>query len=349
MFATPRLPKSPGLERVPDFGVVPHTKESPMLIPSRHAVLAGMIALTLVSTVSCSSSNADSRTDGLLDVTVGQLPIVDSVPFTFAVDKGFFREEGLNATPDVTNAGAMITNLVNGSDQFALGETAIVVQAFDKGLPVRIIGGVTKSTDIPAEDTGVVLVAKNSAVKTPADLNGKTVAVGALEGSGELSLRAALDKAGADSAGVKFLEMPLADMTDALSKGRVDAISTISPFDTAALAEGATRLMSPGAEAVPGGMQLTVATSATFEKEHPEAVQGFVRALNKGIEYAATHPDEVRAALPKISPIPAELIPAMRLPVFDATDPHAALRLWTGLMEQYTFVSGPVDIDELMS
>ena len=320
-----------------------------MLIPARHVVIAGVIALALVSTASCSSSTADSRTDGLLDVTVGQLPIVDSVPFKFAVDKGYFREEGINATADFTNAGAMITNLVNGSDEFALGETAIVVQAFDKGLPVRIVGGVTKSTDVPAADTGVVLVGKDSAVSAPADLNGKTVAVGALKGSGELSLRAALDKAGADSSQVQFLEMPLSDMTDALAKGHVAAISTISPFDTAALAQGATRLMSPGAEAVPGGMQLTVATSATFEKEHPEAVQGFVRALNRGIEYAAAHPDEVRAVLPEISPVPAELISAMRLPVFDAGDPRAALALWTGLMEQYEFVSGEIDVDKLTS
>ncbi|MDF3307055.1 ABC transporter substrate-binding protein [Rhodococcus sp. T2V] len=320
-----------------------------MHILPRHAVIAGLVTLALVSTASCSSSNTQSRTDGLLDVTVGQLPIVDSVPFTFAVDKGFFREEGINATADFTNAGAMITNLVNGSDQFALGETAIVIQAFDKGLPLRIVGGVTKSTDLPAEDTGVVLVAENSAVKTPADLTGRTVAVGALKGSGELSLRAALDKAGADSHQVKFLEMPLSDMTDALAKGHVDAISTISPFDTAALAQGATRLMSPGAEAVPGGMQLTVATSQKFEQENPEAVQGFVRALNRGIEYAAAHPDEVRAVLPTISPVPAELIPAMRLPVFDAGAPRAALTLWTGLMEQYQFVSGDVDVDELMS
>ena len=317
----------------------------------RQAMAAVALTLPGLALAACGgpTAGAEPKSSGPVTVKVGQMPIVDSVGFKFAVDKGYFKAEGIEAKADFTNAGAMVTNLVNGSNQFVLGETAILVQAFDKGLPVRIIGVATKTTDQPTEDTGTVLIAKNSPVKTAADLNGRTVAVGALKGGGEISLRAALDKAGADSTKVKFIEMPLPDMTAALTSGRVDAISTISPFDQAALSEGATRLMSPGAEAAPHAMQVAVATTAKFEKEHPNAVKGFLRALAKGTEYAAANPDEVRKVLPQVSPVPPELIAKMKLPVFDTSNPRPSLEVWTRLMEKYNFVSKPVDVDKLAS
>lgn len=312
-------------------------------------VAAGLAALSLTALAGCGPSTALTTHDGMAVVKVGQLPVVDTVAFAFAVDNGYFKQEGIEAKADFSNPGAMVTSLVNGSDKFVLGETAIVVSAYAKGLPVRVIGGVSKSNADPSLDSGGLLVMKNGPVKKPADLNGRTIAVGALNGGGELALRAALDKDGARSDKVKFLEMPLADMTAALVKGRVAAISTISPFDVAALDQGAVRIMSPGAEAAPRGMQMAVATNADFQRKHPKVVQGFLTALRKGDEYAAAHPDAVRKVLPSISPIPANLIAKMQLPVFDASNPRAALKIWTDLMERYKFVSGPVDLDKLMS
>jgi NitT/TauT family transport system substrate-binding protein len=321
-----------------------------MFITTRRSIAVGAAALLLVATAACGTSGENKvGAEGLTTVTVGTSPIVDMAGLQFAVDKGYFSAEGLKVNLVNNSAGAAVTNLVNGSLDVALGETALLVEAFDKGLPVRIKAVATKTTDDPTKDTGTVLVAKNSPIKTPADLNGKTVAVGSLKGGGELSLRAALDKDGADSNKVKFLEMPLPDMTAALERGRVDAISTISPFDQAALAAGATRLMSPGAEAAPHAMQVAVATSMRFETEHAAALKEFLSALDEGTAYAAGHPNDVRAILPTFSPVPKALIAKMQLPVFDSSDPRAALKIWTDLMEQYKFVSKPVDIDKLMS
>lgn len=313
------------------------------------SLAAAALAVLLLSGCSAAASDSNDGTQSdTVKISVGLLPIVDSMGFWFALDKGYFSDEGLDVSYESTNAGAMVTNLVNGTYQMALAEPAIVVEAFDKGLPLRIVGAATRITDKPAEDTGLVLVAKGSKITSPADLNGTTIAVGALHGGGELSLRAAIDKAGADSGQVKLVEMPLSDMTAALEKGQVDAISTISPFDSIAVANGATRIMSPGAEAAPGAMQIAVATSAQFKDANPDAVDGFLAALEKGTAYAAAHPDEVRASLPEISPVPEDLIASMNLPVFDMSSPREALKLWTDMMKRYDFVSKPVDLDELM-
>ncbi|MGW2282744.1 ABC transporter substrate-binding protein [Streptomyces sp. NPDC001770] len=325
----------------------------PLPLPGRGLRRRGLAAVSTVlalgALVGCGPSRELGRHDGLVVVHVGHIPVVDAVAFTLAVDKGWFRDEGIDARADATSAGALLTNLINGTDQFALCETAGVVSAYAKGLPVHVIGGISKAAPRPEDDSGGLLVMKNGTIEKPADLNGRTVAVGQLKGGGEVALRAALDIAGADSDRVKILEMPLPDMTAALLRGRIDAMSTISPFDTSALSQGAVRIMSPGAEAAPHGMQMAVATSSVFEKKNPEIVDGFRRALGKGIAYAAAHPAEVRKALPSISPVPKELIPAMKLPVFDDSAPRSSLKVWVDLMERYRFLSEPVDVDELLS
>ncbi|NEA43827.1 ABC transporter substrate-binding protein [Streptomyces sp. SID11385] len=325
----------------PDRGTAARRRLRPL------AAAAALLALTAL--VGCGPSQELRRHDGLAVVHVGHLPVVDAVAFTLALDKGWFRDEGIDARADETSAGALLTNLINGTDQFALCETAGVVSAYAKGLPVHVIGGVSKAAARPEDDSGGLLVMRNGPVRKPADLNGRTVAVGQLKGGGEVALRAALDKAGADSDRVKILEMPLSDMTAALVKGRIDAMSTISPFDTTALAQGAVRLMAPGAEAAPRGMQMAVATSSVFERKNPEVVRGFRRALDKGIAYAAAHPDAVRQGLSALSPMPKKLIATMKLPVFDASTPRSSLKVWTDLMERYRFLSRPVDVDELLS
>ncbi|MGW0669462.1 ABC transporter substrate-binding protein [Streptomyces sp. NPDC002746] len=334
----------------PPVPPTPHRRPTRSGRGPRHRVLAAAsTVLALSALVSCGPAQELSRHDGLAVVHVGHIPVIDAAAFVLAVDKGWFRDEGIDARADATSAGALLTNLINGTDQFALCETAGVVSAYAKGLPVHVIGGVSKAAPRPEDDSGALLVMKNGPVKEPADLNGRTVAVGQLKGGGEVALRAALDRAGADSDRVKILEMPLSDMTAALVKGRIDAMSTISPFDTPALAQGAVRMMSPGVEAAPHGMQMAVATSSVFAKKNPEIVRGFRRALDKGIAYAATHPAEVRKVVPSISPLPKNLISTMKLPVFDASAPRSSLKVWIDLMERYRFLSEPVDVDKLLS
>ena len=56
------------------------------------------------------------------------------------------------------------------------------------------------------------------------DLAGKTIAVNALKGVGEIVIRAALSKLGVDRNSVKLVAMPFPAMRAALNNGQVDAI-----------------------------------------------------------------------------------------------------------------------------
>ena len=80
-----------------------------------------------------------------------------------------------------------------------------------------------------------ILVKGSSSIRTPADLAGKTIAVNALKGVGEVMIKAALKKVGVDPNSVKLLALPFPAMRSALNNGQVDAIWAPEPFVTQAL------------------------------------------------------------------------------------------------------------------
>jgi NitT/TauT family transport system substrate-binding protein len=122
---------------------------------------------------------------------------------------------------------------------------------------VQIVSQGNQASASAAEAWDGVVVRANSAIKAPKDLEGKTIAVNALKGSAELSIRAVLARHGVDVSKLKFLEVPFPDQLAALQAGRVDAAAPVEPFVTQARAAGARVLFSYFAGLQP---KLTVGT-----------------------------------------------------------------------------------------
>src|SRR5204863_160536 len=80
-----------------------------------------------------------------------------------------------------------------------------------------------------------IMVKGNSSIRTPQDLAGKTIAVNALKGVGEVMIKAALRKVGVNPNSIRLLAMPFPTMRTALRNGQVDAIWTPEPFLSQAL------------------------------------------------------------------------------------------------------------------
>lgn len=312
---------------------------------------AGVAALAL-ATSACSmggSPTAASTPGGTTTVTVVVSPIVDAAPLYLGIEKGFFSKRGLNVKVALApTPGARLPSLISGASQFGLIGTADILQAAAAGVPVRAVTTTTVTTSNAAVDTGKVYVAPGSSISKPSDLNGKTVGVGSLGGGGELSLRAALEKAGADTKQIKFLEVPLDSMLNAVKTGQVDAISSISPFTNAAEAGGAKYLMSPGAIATPEAAQSTVVTTESYLKDNNAVAKAFIEGLNEGTAFAAANPQAVRDALPTFSKTPKEVAAIMQLPVFKADLNKDRIRIWSDLMFKYGFVKSEINLDTLV-
>ncbi len=318
---------------------------------TKFVAAAGIAALALTASACSPAQNpsAASAEGGTSTITVVVSPLVDAAPLYLGIDKGFFSKRGLEVKVSVApTPGARIPSLVSGASQFGLIGTADMLQGVSAGVPLRAVTTTTITTSDPVQDTGKVYVAPGSSITKPSDLNGKTVGVGSLGGGGELSLRAALEKAGADDKQVKFLEVPLDSMLNAVKTGQVDAISSISPFTGAAEAGGAKYLMSPGAIATAGAAQTTVITTESYLQNNSKAAKAFIEGLNEGTTYAAENPQAVRDTLPTYSKTPKDVAAKMQLPVFKADLNRDRIRIWSDLMFKYGFVKNEISLDALV-
>src|SRR5215208_5414657 len=150
------------------------------------AVLVALVAAMLML-VACGDDDdgggAAQSEGGITKVTVGTLPIANAAPMYLGMKQGFFRDERLEIAPQMAQSGnELITGLVGGDSQFAFLGYVPVIVARSKGLPVKVVANADNGADTAEKEWQVIMSPKGSAIREPADLAGKTVAVNALKG-----------------------------------------------------------------------------------------------------------------------------------------------------------------------
>jgi NitT/TauT family transport system substrate-binding protein len=286
---------------------------------------------------------------GVTRVKIGTLPIANAAPMYIGMEKGFFREEGLQLEPQVAQSGnELITALVGGDQEFVfLGYTTVII-ARSRNLPVKAVVNADNAASTPEEEWQYVMSKKGSSIREPQDLVGKTVGINALKGVAEVGLKAALEKNGVDPGSVKLLEVPFPESAAALDRGRVDAVWAPEPFLTQILEAGGNEVLAPILELGKEFVNGTYATSEQFIAENGDVVERFARAMDKSTQYAAAHPDEARKSIPTFTQIPAEVAEKMRLPIWKTEIDRAQLQELVGYTREYGVIGEAVDVDEMI-
>jgi NitT/TauT family transport system substrate-binding protein len=316
-------------------------------------VLAAMVAAAMLVVAGCGddggSSGGGSKEGGVTKVKVGVLPISNVAPLYLGMEKGFFKEEGLEIEPSIGQSGnELVTGMVSGSTQFAFLGYVPLMSARGQGLPVKVVANADNGAAAAKDEWTLLLSKKGSPIKKPADLAGKTIAVNALKGVGEVEIKAALDKRGVDPNSIKLLEIPFPEMPAALDKGRVDVIWAPEPFLTQVLGQGGQNVEAPLTTL---GSKFPNGTYGTTEKqiaEDKDLVERFARAINKSSDYATAHPDEARATIPTFTKIPPELAKKIRLPLWPTDIDKAKLQTLLDYAVQYKVIEKPPKLDDVI-
>jgi NitT/TauT family transport system substrate-binding protein len=280
---------------------------------------------------------------------VGVIPIADVAPLYLGMEKGFFEEENLEIEPQLAEGGAAIVPaVISGDYQIGFSNTTSLVIAASKNLPVQIISqGVVGGTGDDDAWDGVV-AAKGTGIKTPKDLEGKTVAVNTLNNIGPLTINNAMEKAGADYTKIKYVEVPFPDMNAALEAKRVDAAFEVEPAFSGGKAGGGTVVFHSYPETAPS---LTVATyfaSKEYIAKNTDVVERFKRAIEKSLDYAQQNPDEVRTAIGTYTEIPPEVLENITLPTWNADLGEDTIQTVIDLAAKYGFVEEAPALDDMI-
>ena len=224
-------------------------------------------------------------------VRVMTLPIDQGAQAYYAQDLGMFKRAGLDADVLTTNYGTQVAAAVaGGSVEIGQSNIMSLAVAFERGVPIALIAGAGLYSS--AKPTSMMIVEKNSPLKTAKDLTGKTVAVNGLKSITQISVMDWADQNGGDSDQIKFVEMPFVEMEPALVSGRIDAALMADPNATTVLADGRTRPFTKAFDAIGkqfliGGwfaktdwINANVATVRTFAAVMREAAQWGNKSAN---------------------------------------------------------------------
>jgi NitT/TauT family transport system substrate-binding protein len=316
----------------------------------RWLVLAIAACALLVG--ACGGDDGQDATGGggkLTTLKVGVIPIADVAPLYVGIEQGFFRDENLEIKPQLAEGGAaIIPSVISGDYQIGFSNTTSLIIAASKKLPVQIVAqGVLGGTgDDDAWDA--VVARKGSGIKTPKDLEGKTIAVNTLNNVGPLTINNSMEKAGADYTKIKYIEIPFPDMNAALEAKRVDAAFEVEPAYSGGKAAGGTPVLHSYEETAPN---LTVATyfaSKEYIAKNGDVVDRFKRAVEKSLDYASKNPDVVRKAIGTYTDIPAEVLDKITLPQWKADLNEPTIQQVADLAKKYGYIEEVPSLDDLI-
>jgi NitT/TauT family transport system substrate-binding protein len=246
------------------------------------------------------SAPTKSHATMLTTITIDTLPIANGLPLDLGISKGFFEKRGIEIKKSVLQSGNDIVLALSNSngDIGYLGYVPMMI-ARTSSIPLSIVAASEVEGTSESDNWQNILVKGSSSIRTPADLAGKTIAVNALKGVGEVVIKAALKKSGVNPDSIKLLAIPFPTMRTALNNGQVDAIWTPEPFMTQGLnIDGDRVVMAPGpvlGNYFPNG---GYGALSTWVSKNPALAKSFREAINESLTYAQTHPDEIRALLP---------------------------------------------------
>lgn len=311
----------------------------------------GILALSACGSGS-PSGGADSSADAggdLEKITVGVIPIVDTAPIFLGDSKGFFEEEGLDLEIQTATGGsAIVPGIQSGSYDFAFSNYVSLMVANDKGLNMKVVANGVTTTGDADTDFGAVVVTDDSPIKTPKDLAGKKVSVNNLSNIGDITVSQVVKDDGGDPSTVDFVEVPFPDAPAALENGIVDAAWILDPFLVQSLGDGARVVSNNFVDFDP---ELDIAgyfTSAEKISTEPEQTAKFQRAMNKSLEYAQEHPQEVRDIVGTYTKIDADTREELVLPRYRVDINTEAAQKLGDAAQEFGAITKPVDLETLL-
>src|SRR6187455_2664784 len=239
------------------------------------------------------------RAQAMPKIRVGYWPVAAGLPFFAAIEKGYFKEAGLEVEA-LKFAGAqqvmeaMLSGRSDGSSNGTGSANLAIGEIAQPGL-FKIFATNPSNAKYVLEE---FLVPKDSPVKTMADLKGKRVASG--PGIQNVTLaKTMLERSGAGVMSVT--ELPIGQHVAAIAAGQVDAIYTLEPTGTVGRMNGSARVLEAGVVAryILGDPQApwhggSASLTTEFLKKSPDVAKRYMAAYARGIELVRTRPDEAR-------------------------------------------------------
>ena len=230
---------------------------------------------------------------------------LNGLPYTIALEKGYFKDAGVNITGILGGAGggSGVRSLLAGGSLYAEVALPAAITAARQGLDIKIINSCGEGWD------QLWVTRPDAPINSEKDLRGKRIAYSRPRSVSEMFLLLLLEKqslkksdvtlldVGADSAGITAVETGAADLTVATE-----------PFYAMQVHQGGKyKIAFYGKDVLPPMTQTVGITTAGFAKSHGKELRAIIEARRKGVEFIYAHPDESAAILANAYHLPPDV------------------------------------------
>jgi NitT/TauT family transport system substrate-binding protein len=231
-------------------------------------------------------TNANGNGNGSMKIRVGYIGLTCEAPIFTAIEKGFFKEEGLDVS-------LVKCDWKNYKDVLALGGYDVThhlvmyfLKPIEQGLDVKFTGGIHRGCLR-------VQAAINGKVRSVKDLRGKRIGVPGMGTPPFIFANRVLGANGIDpSKEITWLVFPAGELGLALDKGEVDAVADSEPIGSMLVAQGKVRNIADQALDMPYADEYccAVIVNGKFLARNPKACAAATRALLRAAKWVETNP-----------------------------------------------------------
>jgi NitT/TauT family transport system substrate-binding protein len=218
--------------------------------------------------------------------------------FMVAQEKGFYEQAGLNVEIGPGKGSGNTAQLVaSKATQFGFADGYVVGNGVSKGMSIRAVAGLYRRNP-----TAVVVLA-DSDIRTPKDLEGKTIAIAT--GSTQFQQWPAFVKGcGLDGSKIRVVNIDPAGSPPALITKQVPAIAgyALGQVPSVEIRGNTKARIFWYADCGVTSVSNCIVAHNDLIKEEPELIRGFVAATLKGFLYGRQNLEEMIAIARKYSP-----------------------------------------------
>ena len=243
-----------------------------------------LMASNMICFLLCSLAQADAA-EALRKMRIA-IPsiVIDFAPLWIAREKGFFRDERVEA--EIT----YIQGNIRGVQSLLAGDVQVGIAGSAGPIAARAAGEDTVIVAVPMNRLDYTFVARQP-IKSPSDLNGKKIGIGSVGGSDEVATRIALEHLGVDPTSVaKLVIGGSAERLAALRSGSIDAANI-----------GGATFIGGGAglykviDLVELGVEFpftAIFTTRRYAQANREAVLAMIRGYMRGVRFFQQNKEE---------------------------------------------------------
>lgn len=264
----------------------------------------------------------------------------------YGVENGMFVNNGINAQITTLGNGASImAGVTSGDLDVGMTNTPQLAVAISRGIPLQMIAPASLYSKKDADPN--LEVAKDSPIKSAADLATATIAVSSLGDFNQLSVYGWFDANKVAHDRVKFVELRFGEMGAALARGTVQAAILTEPAKTDASRAGQIRDLADTYIAIaPEIATIVWFASKDWLQKNPELAKRLVSTIYAIGKWANANPGASGPILAKVAKMDPAVVAKMLRRVYATTNDPRYVDATLALAGRYGMLARPVTFED---